>query len=83
MNIKKGDVVVILEGNPAEFIAVNPSSAQSPFTIDGRTLTCTPAYYIAIDDDRVQASSTIVALDNNGQTFRNLIGGRPRNIIRR
>jgi hypothetical protein len=84
MNIKTGDTVVILEGNPAEFIAINPRSAVAPFIHNSiGVITCTPVYYIATADDRVNASTTNLVTDTNGQVFRNLIGGRPRNIVRK
>jgi hypothetical protein len=84
MNIKQGDTVVILEGNPAEFIAVNPKSNTAPFTHSGgASVTCTVAEYLCIADDRCSTSNSSFVTDVNGTIFRNIIGGRPRNIVRK
>ncbi len=85
MNLKKGDTLVILEGNPAEFVALNPASPLiAPFRhSSGVTVTATPVEYIVIADDSINTSRTNVVTDANGTIARNLVGARPRNIVRK
>ena len=85
MNLKKGDTLVILEGNPAEFIALNPASPlKAPFRHSSSVdVKGTPVEYIVIADDRVSTSQTSTVTDANGTIARNLVGARPRNIVRK
>jgi hypothetical protein len=85
MNLKKGDTLVILEGNPAEFVALNPASPlTAPFKhSSGVTVTATPVEYVVISDDRISTSQTSTVTDANGTIARNLVGARPRNIVRK
>lgn len=83
--LKKGDVITILEGNPAEFAIVNaPAPLSAPFThVSGMPVKATAVDYVVIDDDRVSLSNTNYVTDVNGQIVKNMVGGRPRNIVRK
>jgi hypothetical protein len=85
MNLKKGDTLVILEGNPAEFVALNPSAPLTPpfKHSSGVTVTAIPVEYVVISDDRISTSQTSTVTDANGTIARNLVGARPRNIVRK
>ena len=82
MRLRKGDEVIILEGNPAEFIGLNVGVLSPPFSVNGTPLICTPVVYEVIADERINVDTSIQASDTNGVKLPK-IGARPRNIVRK
>lgn len=81
--LQAGAVLTTVEVSGTEYWRVGELRPTPPYFQNGNQVNGVARSYKAQGDDEIELGTVNEVLDNNGKTFKPLIGGRPRNILRR
>ena len=83
IKLKKGQRLLILTGQPTEFIHTSNPVSTPPYLHNGVSISVTAEEFEMTADEIVSVNTADMVSDGNSNIFRNLIGGRPRNMFKR
>jgi len=81
--LESGDVLTQLKYGSTEFWIVDEVRPQPPYTYNGVQVSCVASTWDVTGNDEIDLSNLNTITDSNGVVFRNHIGPRPRNIVKR
>ena len=81
--LENGDVLTQVKYGSVEFWKIGELRPQPPFTYNGVQVSCTTAVYDVNGNDEIDLSNLNFITDANGVVFKNHIGPRPRNVVKR